>query len=543
MASKLKPDDVSDIGQFSFGRGRGMIGGLIGGCLKSRESVGIDVGASPVLPAGNRDLRLEQDSTESPRQMSRDMPHYSTPFDENATLHQLTDMISLLGSQIGESITASLVSNGVIGGVVQGNTPMRHAGDTQSSLHNTQNTQPSGSASTLSENTQVNVVVRSDKEPVIFRGDNTDKYSVKEWVELMKAYIKKQNFDVSSQVEAVMGRLMGKARDVVRVGLRSDPSLQSSCTPEVMYGMLTQYFSNTSSSMPLQDFYSTLPNQRENPVDYWLRLNKAADVAEEGLKRQGRHTENMGGEIAKMFVKHCPDLEFASVFKHKQIHEWSTKEVQERIYEYQREQVSSVKVHVPKTHAAALICHESHMESRDTSDMETSCPNVFSPPAISSVGVLSLSPSSVLSQNQQHSLSPISQSQQSYVPPQHRQQQTLSSLPQYQRPSPSFAPQGQLPLNQQPGNDAMLGEMMSMLRELLSNVQVGHTRPAARRGGRQFRGQPHVHAMSCQVCNDTSHTTESHCRSNRLCFTCFKPGHTSRSCPSHSPARGNVQGN
>src|SRR4029434_4807744 len=91
-----------------------------------------------------------------------------------------------------------------------------------------QSTQPSGSASTLSENTQVNVVVRSDKEPVIFRGDNTDKYSVKEWVELMKAYIKKQKFDVSSQVEAVMGRLMGKARDVVRVGLRSDPSLQSS---------------------------------------------------------------------------------------------------------------------------------------------------------------------------------------------------------------------------------------------------------------------------------------------------------------------------
>ena len=97
----------------------------------------------------------------------------------------------------------------------------------------------------------------------------------------MKAYIKKQKFDVSSQVEAVMGRLMGKARDVVRVGLRSDPSLQSSCTPEVMYGMLTQYFSNTSSSMPLQDFYSTLPNQRENPVDYWLRLNKTADVAED----------------------------------------------------------------------------------------------------------------------------------------------------------------------------------------------------------------------------------------------------------------------
>src|SRR4029434_5035922 len=134
-------------------------------------------------------------------------------------------MISLLGSQIGESITASLVSNGVIGGVVQGNTPMRHAGDTQSSLHNTQNTQPSGSASTLSENTQVNVVVKSDKEPVIFRGDKTDKYTVTEWVEVMKSYLNKQNYGVQSQIEVVMGRLMGKARDVVKIGFRSDPLL------------------------------------------------------------------------------------------------------------------------------------------------------------------------------------------------------------------------------------------------------------------------------------------------------------------------------
>ncbi|XP_041939064.1 uncharacterized protein LOC121700261 [Alosa sapidissima] len=352
MASKFKPGDEPDISHFSCGRGRG----LMGGYLKSRESVEMDVGASPVLPAGNRDLGLEQDPTESVR------PHHSTPVDENATLHQITDMISLLGSQIGESIAASLVSNGVISGVGQGDTPMRHADDTQFSLHgqNAQNTQSSGGTSTLSENTHVNVVVRSDKEPVIFRGDNTDKYTVTEWVELMKAYIKKQKYDVSSQPEVVMGRLMGKARDVVKIGLRSDPSLQSSCTPEVIYSMLTQYFSNTSSCLPLQDFYSTLPKQRENSVDYWLRLNKAADVAEEGLKRQGRQMENMGGEIAKMFVKHCPDLEFASVFKHKQIHEWTTKEVQERVDEYQREQVSSVKVHVPKTNTHRVPQHFRH---------------------------------------------------------------------------------------------------------------------------------------------------------------------------------------
>lgn len=41
-------------------------------------------------------------------------------------------------------------------------------------------------------------------------------------------------------------------------------------------------------------------------------------MAEEGLKLQGRHMENMGGETAKMLVKHCPDSELASVFKYKQ---------------------------------------------------------------------------------------------------------------------------------------------------------------------------------------------------------------------------------
>lgn len=97
--------------------------------------------------------------------------------------------------------------------------------------------------------------MKSDREPVIFRGDNTDKYTVTEWVELMKSYIRKQNYNVTLQTEGVMGRLMGKARDVVRIGLRNDPSLQASCTPAVIYNIQIQYFSSTSSCLPLQDFY------------------------------------------------------------------------------------------------------------------------------------------------------------------------------------------------------------------------------------------------------------------------------------------------
>lgn len=49
-----------------------------------------------------------------------------------------------------------------------------------------------------------------------------------------------------------------------------------------------------------------------------------------------------------MFVKHCPDAELASVFKYKQIHEWTSKDIQERLDEHQRERVSSIKTLAPK---------------------------------------------------------------------------------------------------------------------------------------------------------------------------------------------------
>lgn len=486
---------------------------------QSSGPVGRDVGASPVLPAGDRDSGSSQDPAGSPMgQMSWGGPHHSTPSGENDTLHQLSDMIYQLGSQIGESIAAKLMSGGALGDV-----------DRSSATSHNQTTQPCGNVNTLSENTHINVIVKSDREPVIFRGDNTDKYTVTEWVELMKSYIRKQNYDVSVQAEEIMGRLMGKARDVVKIGLRSNPSLNTTRTPDVIYNTLIQYFSNTSSCLPLQDFYSTLPNQRENPIDYWIRLNKAADMAEEGLKHQGRHMENIGAEIAKMFVKHCPDPELACVFKYKRIQEWTSKEIQERIDEYQRERMSSVTIHMPKNHGAALFCNEVHTEPHNACNVETSSANSPSHPALS-LGVMpSLSPSPVLSQNQQQSLSPVPQSQKPYLPPSPQNQQQ---------------PQSQQPPSQQQGSEAMLGEMMSVLKELLAKVRVGEGRPPFRRGGRQVRNQAHsVHEMCCQVCNDESHSTESHCRSARLCFTCFRPGHTRYSCPSRIPARDNVQGN
>ncbi|KAL1246992.1 hypothetical protein QQF64_034535 [Cirrhinus molitorella] len=101
--------------------------------------------------------------------------------------------------------------------------------------------------------------------------------------------------------------------------------------------LLRMMESEASSCLPLADFYATLPKHKENPVDYWIRLNKAADLALEGLRRQGKKTENINNEVALMFVKHCPDPELSCTLKCKPIHEWTSRDVQLRIDDYQRE--------------------------------------------------------------------------------------------------------------------------------------------------------------------------------------------------------------
>ena len=80
-----------------------------------------------------------------------------------------------------------------------------------------------------------------------------------------------------------------------------------------------------------------MPRPKENPVDNWLRINRAANLADEGLRRQGRQMENTAEEVKRMFVKHCPDPELACIFKCKPIQDWSSRDVQLRIDYYQRE--------------------------------------------------------------------------------------------------------------------------------------------------------------------------------------------------------------
>ncbi|KAK0131382.1 hypothetical protein N1851_033925 [Merluccius polli] len=86
--------------------------------------------------------------------------------------------------------------------------------------------------------------------------------------------------------------------------------------------------------MPLADFYDTKPFPTESAVDYWIRLNKAVDTAAERLKRQGKTLDNPSGEVAVMFVTHCPDPQLLLAFSSRPLEEWTATDVQVRLDEH-----------------------------------------------------------------------------------------------------------------------------------------------------------------------------------------------------------------
>ncbi|KAK0130952.1 hypothetical protein N1851_034367 [Merluccius polli] len=198
----------------------------------------------------------------------------------------------------------------------------------------------------------VKLVMKADvKEPPYFRGDGTDKHTVHEWEEIMSVYLNKRGVHPQEYSQEIMSRLMGKARDIVKVTLRSMPSLRPAENTKLVFDILKQHFSEvTYSSMPLADFYNTLPLTGESPMDYWIRLNKAVDVADECLRRQGRNIEDPSHKVTMMLVKHCPDPALASVLKCKISEKWTANEIQEHLIEHQREArtTSQAKSYRPK---------------------------------------------------------------------------------------------------------------------------------------------------------------------------------------------------
>ncbi|KAL2091609.1 hypothetical protein ACEWY4_013872 [Coilia grayii] len=249
------------------------------------------------------------------------MPMHSTPTANDVAY--LSELIGELGSQIGESIASRLLGN-----------------QTENSLiHHPSKNNNTGTPNPSVDLPKISVVVRSDvKEPPMFKGDDSDKYAVQEWIELMELYLKKSDCPDTEQVDTILSHLLGRAKNIVKVALKSSFLSNTPVKPESIYDILKHYFSESPGScMPLADFYAPRPYHKESPVDYWVRFNTLAEHANEHLQSNGSKMENMSSEIAMMFIRNCPDPDLNSVFKCKPTNKWSMAEVQEAIDEHQRE--------------------------------------------------------------------------------------------------------------------------------------------------------------------------------------------------------------
>ncbi|KAL1277421.1 hypothetical protein QQF64_024094 [Cirrhinus molitorella] len=191
-----------------------------------------------------------------------------------------------------------------------------------------------------------------------------------EWEELMRVYLNKKEVVDSERVEEVMNRLMGRARDIIKVWLSNR---MVTPTVDAVFTVLRHHFSDSSSSgMPLADFYSVKPYPNESSLDYWIRLNKAAEVAEQSLREEGRTLENRSRELAVMFIRHCPDKELSLVFKSKSAQSWTASEVQERLDEMLREQKATRRVACQQ--AAKVIEPVDNSPSLSPHRLETAMP-------------------------------------------------------------------------------------------------------------------------------------------------------------------------
>lgn len=425
------------------------------------------VGRSGVLPiGGDIGLGMSQGFA-SISGFAGNNVHTSTPNADVTAIHQLTDMVGQLGAQIGESIVAKLMSAGVV----------NLSSDTQ-----TQNPARSTSCDvTTCDSPHVTVHVAPDKDLQTFKGDGTDKLSVQDWIDMTKLYLKKRGIPIHEQAEEIMGHLLGKARDVVRIALRGNPDLSVAEKPSVVYDILLRYFSDVSSCLPLADFYATLPKAKENPVDYWIRLNKAADRAQEGLRRQGNAESTLTNEVALMFVKHCPDSDLSSTFKWKPIHQWTTKDVQSRIDDYQRE----MRANPNASYTTQLKVQTTAVAPEDA---VTQTVSVQAPEPCSAVN-----PHLSLRTTNQASVPVLAQ-------------------------------------NLQQSDERLLRRMVDMFQEVMDKMQTRNPSPAANNGPFRTR-QRRPRESSCRVCSDTGHSTVSHCRTEKLCFACLAPGHVKSRCP------------
>lgn len=382
--------------------------------------------------------------TSTPRPDKMEMPG-------DRDVSDLGVLVEELGRKIGESVTARLLSEGGFAGT--------------SNKTSTTNSQCANL-----DLSQLNVILKSDeKEPPVFRGDNLGRCDVQEWVDMMQLYLQKRNVKIPNQADEIISHLMGRARDVVKVTLRSNPTLDCKTHPELIYSILKQHFSNVSySSMPLADFYSTLPRHGENPVDYWLRLNKAADIADECLRAQGRCMDNLNSEVAMMFVRNCPDTDLARTFKVRPLENWTAKDVQELLDSFQRDS----KLRASTNEYA--IGHNAQISM--------------------------------------HSYEHVNAGPESLV---------------------TCFKQGTSGSHESKSDEkdqSSLNRMADMLAQLIDVLKKREESKSEYVSAGRTQGKTAVGQRDCKICGDSSHTTIDHCRADHLCFRCHVAGHSKRDC-------------
>ncbi|KAJ8332254.1 hypothetical protein SKAU_G00427370 [Synaphobranchus kaupii] len=202
--------------------------------------------------------------------------------------------------------------------------------DTMNLPSSPQSQSPSNQNVTI-DPTQLKVVVQPEsRPPPLFRGDQSEPFSIHEWEDMMKGYMSRVACSSDSErAELIMSRLAGRARDV-KVSLRSRPRVCAAELPTMIFDILKRNFSElTYSSMPMKDFYESIPRDFESAMDYWVRLNKVVDVADECLRRRGKTVEDPSAEVVMMFITHCPDPSLAVSFQFKPVELWTAAEVQE----------------------------------------------------------------------------------------------------------------------------------------------------------------------------------------------------------------------
>lgn len=371
---------------------------------------------------------------------------------------------------------------------------------------------------------KLKVVVKSDaKAPPYFRGDHADMFSVHEWEDMMKCYLNRVQCDTHAEMyDLIMSRLTGKARDVVKMSLRSRPELSATDLPTAVFDILKGNFSELSfSNLPMKDFYSTIPHANEGAMDYWMRLNKSIDAADECLRRRGRSVEDPSAEVVMMFINHCPDPSLAMSFQLKAPEQWTTAEVQERLDSHMR--------NVRKT--AAQSHHAVGLSAYSQSPVTGS----FHP---SSSGVSQVASAACQPKPPPTSLPPFA-----WACSQPRSDEMMVSphKPAPLSPPPVAVPNPAPAAIVQPAKEPGVQQVVAMFDKVLSlynasiatSQRAGNYQPVNRQPAHLSLAVPVTSSplSPCRVCGSKDHSTHAHCRLYRLCLNCLSPSHIRQECP------------